>query len=479
MEFRLTIFNTFSMQRVLNFGSRLRTIADLIFLSVLLIFIQYYYAIDENHFFSSTTFGIISTCLLCWYLTARSLGLYIDYREKPLSAEWVAFFKTFIIYSLVVSFIFFLFIKEHFYIRRILYVHCSILFVLFPIQKLCIRLALKKLLNSNRVVKRVLIVGAQEIGMGFYNRFIKNEHYGYKLAGFIDDKANQQLNGHYLGKTSDIENVITKYEFDEIIWTLPMTDGRQFKNVMAVGEKAGKRIRIIQDYQVLGISNLHVDKLGNLTIISIRSLPLDNSDNKVMKRLFDILFSSLVIVLILSWLLPIISLLVKISSRGPVFFKQERWGLNNKPIICYKFRTMVADSRDVDENGNYLQACKNDQRVTRIGRFLRKTNLDELPQFFNVLLGSMSVSGPRPHPVPLNLKSKDSIENYLMRHWVKPGITGWAQTQGLRGETLHPYRMQERVKADLWYIENWTLWLDLQIILQTLVNIVKGQENAY
>jgi putative colanic acid biosynthesis UDP-glucose lipid carrier transferase len=177
--------------------------------------------------------------------------------------------------------------------------------------------------------------------------------------------------------------------------------------------------------------------------------------------------------------MPIISLLIKLGSKGSVFFKQERWGLNNKPIICYKFRTMVADNRDVDENGNYLQACKDDHRVTRIGKFLRKTSLDELPQFFNVLFGSMSVSGPRPHPVPLNLESKDSIENYLMRHWVKPGITGWAQTQGFRGETRNPYRMQKRVTADLWYIENWTFWLDLQIILQTLVNIVKGEENAY
>ena len=470
---------TFSMQRVLNFGSRLRTIADLTLLSVLLILIQYYYSNAEYHFFDSKTIGIISSCLLCWYLTARSLGLYIDYREKPFSAEWVAFFKTFIVYSLVVSFIFFLFFKDHFYIRRILYVHCSILFVLFPIQKLYIRLALKMLLNSSQSVKKVLIVGAQEMGMDFYNRFIKNEHYGYKLIGFIDDRVNQQINGHYLGKTSDIENVITKHELDEIIWTLPMTDGPQLRNVVTVAEQAGKRIRIIQDYQSLGIAKLHVDKLGNLTIISVRNLPLDKSDNKVVKRLFDIIFSSLVIVLILSWLLPILSLLIKISSKGPVFFKQERWGLNNKPIICYKFRTMVAGSRDIDDNGNYLQACKNDQRVTRIGRFLRKTNLDELPQFFNVLFGSMSVSGPRPHPVPLNLKSKDSIENYLMRHWVKPGITGWAQTQGFRGETRDPYLMQKRVTADLWYIENWTLWLDLQIILQTLVNIVKGEKNAY
>jgi len=467
------------MQRVLNFGSKLRTITDLTLLSLLLVTVQYYYATGDYHFFDSTTFGVISTSLLCWYITARSTELYIDYREKPFSAEWVAFFKTFIIYSLVVSFIFFLFFKDYLFIRRILYVHCTAMFVLFPIQKLCIRLALKMLLNSSQGIKKVLIVGTQEIGMDFYNRFIKNEHYGYKLAGFVDDCVSHHVNGHYLGKTTDIEKVITKHEFDEIIWTLPMTDGPQLRNMVTIGEKAGKRIRIIQDYQSLGISKLHVDKLGNLTIISVRNLPLDKADNKIAKRFFDIIFSSLVIVFLLSWMLPIISLLLKISSKGPVFFKQERWGLNNKPIICYKFRSMVTGCKEVDENGNYLQASKEDQRVTRIGKFLRKTNLDELPQFFNVLFGSMSVVGPRPHPVPLNQRSKDSIEYYMMRHWVKPGITGWAQTHGYRGETRDPYTMQKRVGADCWYIENWTLWLDLQIILQTLVNMVKGEKNAY
>jgi putative colanic acid biosynthesis UDP-glucose lipid carrier transferase len=140
---------------------------------------------------------------------------------------------------------------------------------------------------------------------------------------------------------------------------------------------------------------------------------------------------------------------------------------------------MIDTSKDVDENGNYQQAQKNDPRITSIGRFLRKTNLDELPQFFNVFLGSMSVVGPRPHPVPLNVASKDSIENYLMRHWVKPGISGWAQVNGFRGETREPSLMKKRVEHDLWYIENWTYWLDLQIIVQTMVNMVKGEKNAF
>jgi putative colanic acid biosynthesis UDP-glucose lipid carrier transferase len=140
---------------------------------------------------------------------------------------------------------------------------------------------------------------------------------------------------------------------------------------------------------------------------------------------------------------------------------------------------MVTTSSDLDANGNYQQATKNDPRITSIGKFLRKSNLDEMPQFFNVLFGSMSVVGPRPHPVPLNVASKDHVEKYMMRHWVKPGITGWAQVNGYRGETKKPYLMKKRVEFDLWYIENWSIWLDLQIIVQTLVNMVKGEKNAF
>jgi putative colanic acid biosynthesis UDP-glucose lipid carrier transferase len=224
---------------------------------------------------------------------------------------------------------------------------------------------------------------------------------------------------------------------------------------------------------------MFIEQLGSLQMLTIRSLPLDSFDNRLVKRIFDIVFSSLVILLIFTWLFPIISLLIKLCSKGPVFFKQERWGLNNKVIVCWKFRTMAACSKDIDENGQYMQAKKNDPRITSFGHFLRKTNLDELPQFFNVLLGSMSIVGPRPHPVPLNIMSKDNIENYMMRHWVKPGITGWAQVSGYRGETRVPYLMKKRVEHDVWFMENWTFWFDLQIIIQTLVNMVKGEKNAY
>lgn len=423
---------------------------------------------------------IIITSLASWFVSARFVGLYKDYRSIPFSIEFTEFLKGLSLYLLLGSFIVFLLFRGIPFGRTDLLFHCLSLLALLPVQKLAIRVVMKKLRSNRQMNRKVLIVGADEMGIDFYRQYVKGNHYGYTLAGFIDDVHNPTLNGQYLGKTADIDKVIASHELDDIIVTMPMRDESQLAKIVSVGEREGKRVRIIPHFERFGGSGkVHLGTLGNLPIITLRSLPLDMSDNKLYKRLFDIVFSALVVTLVLSWLLPIIALIIKASSRGPVFFKQERWGLNNRSIICYKFRSMQVDSKDVDEAGGYQQARKNDPRITPIGRFLRKTNLDELPQFINVLLGSMSVVGPRPHPVPLNMLSKDVIENYMLRHWVKPGITGWAQVNGYRGETRQPYLMKKRVEFDVWYCENWTFWLDLQIIVQTLVNMVKGEKNAY
>jgi putative colanic acid biosynthesis UDP-glucose lipid carrier transferase len=465
------------MHRASNVLIRGKIFADLSLLTLINYIAQS--NLNDQGFFSRSGLLLFFASLVCWMFSARAAGLYHDFRVKPFSQEWVAFIKSLILYTLLISFIFFHFLNQHFFGRPHMMLHCSLIFILFPFQKLIFRIVSKKLRNSRNLVRKVLIVGAGDTGLNFYEQYVKDEHFGFKLTGFIDDVKNSSLNGHYLGKTSEIDEVMAKYELDDIIVTLPITKERQIEKIVSAGEKQGKRVRIIPNYHQFGDGKFDVGRIGSLPIITLRSLPLDFNDNKVYKRVFDIVFSLFVIVFIFSWLFPIIGILIKFSSKGTVFFKQERWGLNNKVITCYKFRSMVCTSKDVDEKGNYMQAQKNDSRITWIGKFLRKTNLDELPQFINVFLGSMSVVGPRPHPVPLNMQSKDNVEKYMMRHWVKPGITGWAQTNGFRGETREPTLMRRRVEHDLWYIENWTYWLDLQIILQTLVNMVKGEENAF
>jgi putative colanic acid biosynthesis UDP-glucose lipid carrier transferase len=216
-----------------------------------------------------------------------------------------------------------------------------------------------------------------------------------------------------------------------------------------------------------------------IKLLELQAFPLGNPLGCFFKRCFDLLMTALLFIFFFSWLWPLLALLIKITSPGPVFFKQERWGVQNRPFVCYKFRSMVWESRDIDENGRYQQASRNDWRVTPLGRFLRRSNLDELAQFVNVLKGEMSVVGPRPHPTPMNLEVKDSIRNYQLRHLIKPGITGWAQVNGLRGETRDADLLCKRVEADIWYIENWSFLLDIKIVGISIWLMITGDSWAY
>lgn len=219
---------------------------------------------------------------------------------------------------------------------------------------------------------------------------------------------------------------------------------------------------------------IQVEQLAHLPILRRKKEPLYLLQNRVLKRTFDVIFSALVILLIFPWLFPIIALLIKLESRGPVFFKQYRTGYWNKPFRCYKFRSMR-----INNYSDKKQAVKNDKRITRIGSVLRRTNLDELPQFFNVFWGDMSVVGPRPHMLKHTSDYARLIDTFMIRHEVKPGITGWAQVNGWRGPTEEVYQMAKRVEYDVKYIENWNFWFDCKIILMTLFNMVRGEENAF
>jgi exopolysaccharide biosynthesis polyprenyl glycosylphosphotransferase len=206
----------------------------------------------------------------------------------------------------------------------------------------------------------------------------------------------------------------------------------------------------------------------------LRPEPLQIPFNRIVKRGFDIVFSSLTLLVLTPIVFPIVALLIKLSSRGPIFFKQERTGEQGNSFWCWKFRTM-----QVNPDADKVQATWNDARITSIGRFLRKTNMDELPQFLNVLKGEMSVVGPRPHMLKHTEDYRQRVSKFLVRHFAKPGITGWAQVNGFRGETKQVSDMEKRVEADIWYVENWSLLLDLRIIFKTILNMIRGEKNAY
>ena len=219
---------------------------------------------------------------------------------------------------------------------------------------------------------------------------------------------------------------------------------------------------------------MKLDYYGYIPIISLRDIPLEDPINKYIKRLFDFLFSLFIILFVLSWLTPILAFFIKIESNGPVFFKQKRNGLNYHEFDCYKFRSM-----NLNEIADLEQVSKNDPRITKTGRFIRKTSIDELPQFFNVLLGDMSVVGPRPHMVSHTEMYAKRIDKFMVRHFVKPGITGLAQTNGFRGEVENDKDIIYRVKYDIFYMENWSFLLDAKIIVMTLINAIRGDKKAY
>jgi putative colanic acid biosynthesis UDP-glucose lipid carrier transferase len=211
-----------------------------------------------------------------------------------------------------------------------------------------------------------------------------------------------------------------------------------------------------------------------MPVLSLRNEPLNEVSNRIRKRLYDILMSSFVTIFILSWMIPLIALLIKLESKGPVFFLQKRSGKDNKPFTLIKFRSM-----HMTNEAHLKQATKDDSRVTKIGKFLRKTNLDEFPQFLNVLMGQMSIVGPRPHMLKHTQDYSKLLDQYMVRQFLKPGITGWAQINGYRGETKTIKQMEKRVEYDLWYLENWNLWLDSKIVLMTALNMARGEKNAY
>lgn len=294
--------------------------------------------------------------------------------------------------------------------------------------------------------------------------------YGYRFHGFFSDKKQGDA---IKGKIDDLKKFVIDSQIDEIFCSLNEVSNEKVKELVEFADDYSKSIKFIPDSKEIYSKNLKINYYELFPVLTLQKTELHNPVIKGIKRSFDIIFSLLVILFVLSWLIPIIALLIKLESKGPVFFKQGRPGLNENEFFCYKFRSMQVNRNTEKE------ASRNDPRVTKMGRFIRKTSIDELPQFFNVLLGDMSVVGPRPHLWSQNKVYANKIKKYMVRHYVKPGITGLAQVKGYRGEIETDEDMINRIKYDVFYIENWSLAMDLKIIVQTVINIFKGEEKAY
>ncbi|MFT4015898.1 MAG: undecaprenyl-phosphate glucose phosphotransferase [Agriterribacter sp.] len=329
--------------------------------------------------------------------------------------------------------------------------------------------------NKAYITRKVVIIGYNTRAKKLAE-YLEQQPIYTEILGFCEDETNIHELTHYpiISDRRNIINYSLKEQVTEIFSTISPEEDKYIYTLMNQADHACIKFRILPDLDHFIRRPVHIEYIDDMPVLSPRHEPLDDVGNRIKKRFFDIVVSSIAIIFILSWLVPILAILIKLESRGPVFFVQKRNGKDGRPFNCLKFRSMTVN-RDSDSR----QATKNDSRITKMGAFMRKTSLDELPQFFNVLMSDMSVVGPRPHMLKHTEEYSRLINQFMIRHFLKPGITGWAQVNGLRGETKTTEDMANRVKYDIWYLENWSLWFDTRIVFMTVFNVMKGEKNAY
>tara|TARA_B100001063_G_scaffold18456_1_gene14210 strand:+ start:91 stop:1176 length:1086 start_codon:yes stop_codon:yes gene_type:complete len=354
-----------------------------------------------------------------------------------------------------------------FYLLTII-ISATLFYFLMLLYKLTVDTILEKYRATGGNILRCLIIGNNNQVSQLYHEILKFPELGYRADGVYTYNSKNKLNSvPHLGKFTDLDEIMIQ-KYDRIFFSQKIKLKTQEK-IIEIADKLNIKISSIPDLAFHDYKNFFISKISTVPYISINKLPLDNIFNLYVKRSFDIVFSFLVIILILSWLIPIIGIIIKLSSKGPVFFIQKREGYRGKIFECLKFRTMVPNSIS-----DIKMADDDDDRLTKFGKFLRLSTLDEMPQFINVFFGDMSVVGPRPHPTNLNKEYRSKVMDFEKRHRYKPGITGLAQSLGHSGFISSLHDMNDRVKMDIFYFKNWSIFLDLKIVIRTILILFKG-----
>lgn len=443
-----------------RYSGYLRPMAYLIDLAIILLFaIQFQFGILD--YFNYAIFISVG-----WLILSIKSQFYEIYRfTKVIRIFSLSFLQAGLFVLLV--FAFFGFFEELGRpASRILNYSFKVLLVILAV-KLSIFYLLKryrKKLGGN--YRRTIVIGKTARTKRLKDFFQNNQEYGYQCKAIFDvDKKNS---------LEECFEYILKEKIDEIYCSVTSLTNTQISELIDFADNNLKVLKFLPDNKEIYTRRMKMEYYGYLPILSLRDIPIEDPLNQFLKRSFDIILSLIVIIGILSWLSPILALLIRLESKGPVFFRQKRNGLDYKEFYCYKYRSMR-----VNPDAHIHQVRRNDTRITKIGKFLRKTSMDELPQFINVLFGEMSVVGPRPHMVSHTHMYAERIDKFMVRHFVKPGITGLAQTSGYRGEVETENDIINRVKYDIFYLENWSLLLDIKIIFQTVFNALKGEDKAY
>lgn len=415
---------------------------------------------------------VLAMVVPCYLILYGIFGLYTPKRGHGQKYEMAGIFKANTIGVAVMVLILYLTHKEHFS-RTMLFIFYGLNMIL----ELCARVFLRTFLRNIRKKgfnqKHIVLVGYSRATEAYIDRIIAYPQWGYNIVGILDDvkETGTKYRGReVIGKITDIEKVIEENDLDEMVITLSISEYSKLEGIVAKCEKSGIHTKFIPDYNNIIPTRAYTEDVLGLPVINIRRVPLSSNLNRFVKRTADILFSIFALILF-SPIMLIIAILVKTTSKGPVIYKQDRVGLHNRNFKMYKFRSMAVTEDGSDKS---KWTTPDDPRVTKVGKFIRKTSLDELPQFINVLKGDMSVVGPRPERPFYVDKFKEEIPRYMIKHQVRPGITGWAQVKGYRGDTS----IRKRIECDLYYIENWSVFFDIKILFFT---IFKGfiNKNAY
>ena len=449
-------------KRYSHFIRPLQLILDLLLINFIV------YLIYDKQYLNISFLSYIS---LFWLITSYTFGFYKVHRYTRFLRLFTLLGKQFLIFVLG-YFAYFGIFREGDVVHN-QFLILSLIITSISFFKFISFFLLKTYRSLGNNFRTTVVVGFGDSSKKIIKLFQSKSNLGYKYLGFFSDKESK--NKYFLGIVNDLFKFTDNTTVDEIYCSLSELSQEQIKKINKFAIEKNIALKLIPNTDELYSKNQSVEFYDDaLMVLNVNKLPFEFAENFYKKRIFDIFFSVFVILFVLSWFIPIIWILIKLESKGPLIFKQKREGLNGEEFVCYKFRSMK-----INDMSDKVHATKNDVRVTKIGAFLRKTSMDELPQFFNVLLGDMSVVGPRPHLESLSLEYQKDVDDYLKRHIVKPGITGLAQISGYRGEIKKKSDIKNRVRFDIFYIENWSFFLDVKIIIQTVLNVFKGEEKAY
>ncbi|HSW54159.1 MAG TPA: exopolysaccharide biosynthesis polyprenyl glycosylphosphotransferase [Ignavibacteriaceae bacterium] len=410
-----------------------------------------------------------------WFFYTNSSDFYQEFMIRPFPIQIYNILKLSIIIS-IFNILFLYIITQQLYTRNFIIINGLLIFITITVRSIVFKGALRALRNKGKSIRNLLIIGANKMGEKFREVITKNPGYGHRFVGFISNSPLENV----IGTFSELDKVIKEKKVEDVVIALHADSGINLDDIVSICNKNAVKIHVIPDFIKFLSSRFQISSVSNIPVITVRDEPLNEFLRRFLKRVFDIFFSLLVIIFVLSWLMPIVSLLIRLDSKGPAIFIQERYGMRKRPFKCLKFRTLTYQKKSSVE---FEPIVKKDPRVTRIGRVLRKTNLDELPQFINVLKGDMSVVGPRPLIKGVDQVYQKVFEDIKMRYNVRPGLTGWSQINGLRGEVVDEkeskQHITEKMKFDLWYIENWSMKFDIQIILITIWQMIRGNTKGF